>query len=514
MPANLSSLQKHVSRRRKSGRRKSRAESAAASAAGGDGGASSAEKLKTVAKDISEPTNPVRFLHVEWDAATGSFTGLPDVWAKDLPKGMSVQETSSKAMAALGPHAKPSRPKTLRNGKKGGWMRDVVTKIGSSWRSSQDNRKAGEAPLMIGVPYNLQQISHVEQDPNSPTGFQGLPGEWATLLMASGISKTDVAKHPDEVLSVLKLHFEGPPPKMPSKSALQSELMKKWEIKTADPNTYLNRQKKLGEGAGGVVYQVLDTRDGKMKAVKVAPLDELQYIKNEIAFHSMSKHENIVHYYETIAHGEELWILMELVTGGCLTDILGPSTPRWPEPHIAYVCREILVGLAFMHRNHLLHRDIKSDNVLVDMEGKVKLADFGFATGLTKEEDKRKSVVGTPYWMAPEVIQSLQYGTNVDVWSLGITAIEMAQGDPPFMAEQPLRALLLIATQKEGPKLDKASEWSGEFNKFLGRCLSKDPTKRAESDELLEDPFLAKACSQEQFAKWVKKILASKKKKK
>jgi serine/threonine protein kinase len=115
--------------------------------------------------------------------------------------------------------------------------------------------------------------------------------------------------------------------------------------------------------------------------------------------------------------------------------------------------------------------------------------------------------------MAPEVIQSLQYGTNVDVWSLGITAIEMAQGDPPFMSEQPLKALLLIATQEEGPTLDKADEWSPEFNKFLARCVCKDPTKRPDSEELLEDPFFAKACSQEQFSRWVKKMLASKKKK-
>jgi hypothetical protein len=116
MPGNLSSLQQRVSRRRKSGRRKSRAESrnTVASTTG-----ESSSALGSVAQDISEPTNPIRFLHVEWDAATGAFKGLPDVWAKNLPKGMSVQETSSKAMAALGPHARPSRPKTLRSGKRG-----------------------------------------------------------------------------------------------------------------------------------------------------------------------------------------------------------------------------------------------------------------------------------------------------------------------------------------------------------------------------------------------------------
>merc|ERR1719223_2087578 len=105
------------------------------------------------------------------------------------------------------------------------------------------------------------------------------------------------------------------------------------------------------------------------------------------------------------------------------------------------------MALAYVHRQHRLHRDIKSDNILVDLAGNVKIADFGFAVSLTKEEDKRRSVVGTPYWMAPELIRGLSYGDKVDVWSMGITAIEMAEGEPPHIHEPPLRALLLITTQ-------------------------------------------------------------------
>ena len=129
---------------------------------------------------------------------------------------------------------------------------------------------------------------------------------------------------------------------------------------------------------------------------------------------------------------------MELMDAGCLTEILGPEI-NFPETHIAYVCRNVLQALSYLHSTNKLHRDIKSDNVLLNSQGEVKLADFGFAAGLTKEADKRKSVVGTPFWMAPELIRGSSYDGSVDIWSLGITALEMADGEPPHYREPPLR---------------------------------------------------------------------------
>jgi p21-activated kinase 1 len=174
---------------------------------------------------------------------------------------------------------------------------------------------------------------------------------------------------------------------------------------------------------------------------------------------------------------------MEYIHGGPLTEVLGP-TIAFPEPCIAYVCKQILMGLAFLHRQHRLHRDIKSDNVLVDFNGAVKIADFGFAAGLTEEQDKRKSVVGTPYWMAPELIRGLEYDAKVDVWSLGITAIEMAEGEPPHLHEPPLRALLLITTQGT-PAMREPERWSTRFRHFLKCALNVEPAKRASSEQLL-----------------------------
>jgi serine/threonine protein kinase len=288
-------------------------------------------------------------------------------------------------------------------------------------------------------------------------------------------------------------------------------VLKAIQIGTVNPTKIIRREKKLGEGAGGVVYVATDLRTNEKIAVKLSPLSDLDNIKNEIAMHALSQHPNIVEYKETFAHEDSLWILLEFMEGGALTDILGRSI-KWKESHIAYVCREMLKGLAFMHRNHRLHRDIKSDNVLVDFTGRVKLADFGFAVGLTAEEDKRKSVVGTPYWMAPELIRGLEYDFKVDVWSLGITSIEMAEGEPPLIDEQPLRALLLITIQPS-PTLQKQSQWSNAFNHFLKRCVMVRPEDRASTDQLLMHPFMKTCCELPEFGEFAKKTLQARRQK-
>ena len=160
-----------------------------------------------------------------------------------------------------------------------------------------------------------------------------------------------------------------------------------------------------------------------------------------------------------------------------------------------------------MHRQHRLHRDIKSDNLLVGFSGDVKIADFGFAAGLTEEQDKRRSVVGTPYWMAPELIRGAEYDAKVDVWSLGITALEMAEGEPPHLHEPPLRALLLITTQPAPLLREGAERWSSKFRHFLKCALHVDAAKRASSEQLLMHPFLATACTKPEFAAFASGIL-------
>jgi len=431
---------------------------------------------------------------------------------KEMDEEAEMEEAQSVRSEGRG-STKARKKLSLRMTKFTDAIRGTLRDFGLRFRSNYPYHVKDPLTAEIGLPTDFKKHEHVEVDPDSELGFKGLPKEWEEVLKASGISRQDVAANPEEVLDVLRFHFEGPKPQLPSKSVLKNVMMEKWEIKTMDPNKIFRKEKKLGEGAGGVVYKVTDLRTGEIKAVKIAPMEELTYIKQEIAMHAMSEHANIVQYGETFAHQESVWMSMEYIDGGNLYDLIGQDVPKWRENHMAYVCQQMLIALAYMHRKHLLHRDIKSDNVLIGRNGIVKLADFGFAAGLTREEAKRKSVVGTPYWMAPEVIQQQDYDGKIDVWSLGIVAIECCEYDPPFMEEQPMRALLLIASQKEGPKLGKPKEWTPELNQFLARCLSKDPSKRWTSEELLlNDEWIKGAGTRTDFSVWASAILDKKQK--
>jgi len=157
-----------------------------------------------------------------------------------------------------------------------------------------------------------------------------------------------------------------------------------------------------------------------------------------------------------------------------------------------------------LHGLHRIHRDIKTDNILLNEAGEVKLADFGFAIQLTEEKNKRRTVIGTPYWMAPEIIQNLPYGKEVDIWSLGIMIMEMAEGEPPYIKYSQAKALFLISTQG-APALKKAKNWSNDFKHFVSLCLQKEPNKRPNAIELLQHPFIASACTQHELKLYLDK---------
>jgi serine/threonine protein kinase len=218
------------------------------------------------------------------------------------------------------------------------------------------------------------------------------------VLKGSGISKEEATANPQAVLDVLAFHMDGgPPPKIPTKATMAKALEDSLIIQKTDYRGHFTGLKKLGQGASGVVYSATDKRNGRKVALKIAPLSELADLKNEIALQAMSKHPNVVECIEAYESKRDVCIVMELMTGGSLTDILS-TDDAIPEPMISFICKRILMALAFVHRQHRLHRDIKSDNVLVDGHGNVKIADFGFAINLTSEQSKRTSVVGTPYW--------------------------------------------------------------------------------------------------------------------
>ncbi|KAI1612207.1 protein-serine/threonine kinase [Exophiala viscosa] len=298
-------------------------------------------------------------------------------------------------------------------------------------------------------------------------------------------------------------------------SMSESEVMAKLKqvVSKDNPNESYSKQKKIGQGASGSVY-VARVRESATSAVareiyrthgpkgQVAikqmdlrnqPRKEL--IVNEIIVMKDSKHPNIVNFLDSFLQEQnnELWVVMEFMEGGALTDIID-NNPVITEDQIATICFETCKGLAHLHSQDIIHRDIKSDNVLLDRVGNVKITDFGFCAKLTESKSKRATMVGTPYWMAPEVVKQKEYGPKVDIWSLGIMAIEMIESEPPYLNEEPLKALFLIATNGT-PRLKNPNKLSRELKAFLSVCLCVDVRSRASADELLRNDFMRMGCS-------------------
>ncbi|XP_045479253.1 serine/threonine-protein kinase PAK mbt [Harmonia axyridis] len=264
-------------------------------------------------------------------------------------------------------------------------------------------------------------------------------------------------------------------------------------VSSKDPRENLEQFVKIGEGSTGTVCIARDRNTGRQVAVKKMDLRKQQrreLLFNEVVIMRDYHHPNIVEMFDSYLVDDELWVVMEFLEGGALTDIVTHS--RMDEEQIATVCKQCLKALAYLHSQGVIHRDIKSDSILLAPDGRVKLSDFGFCAQVSQELPKRKSLVGTPYWMSPEVISRLPYGPEVDIWSLGIMVIEMVDGEPPFFNEPPLQAMRRIR-ELPPPKLKNTHKVSPRLQTFLDRMLVRDPTQRASAQELLSHPFLRQA---------------------
>lgn len=265
-------------------------------------------------------------------------------------------------------------------------------------------------------------------------------------------------------------------------------------VDTADPNTIYTDLILIAEGESGPMYAAKHITSKRIVAIKKIPHtaeEKLSKIRNELTTMKMSRHPNVVEFIACYTTPEDVWVVMECMDVS-LADIISidpEAGPGMREDQIARVARDILRALCRIHRLNRIHRDIRSDNILLNMRGEIKLADFGHCAQLSKSRPERNSIVGTPYWMAPEVIKGLKYNAKVDIWSLGVVLIEMAEGNPPYVEYPPLRALFLIVSNGL-PPLQEPDKWSDSFKDFLTQFTITNPQERPDAESLLKHPFL------------------------
>lgn len=270
-----------------------------------------------------------------------------------------------------------------------------------------------------------------------------------------------------------------------------------------DPTTEIKLIAVVGHGTYGKVHKGIHINTNKVVAVKIMTVqeDEEDDLKQEIRFlQQYSDHRNIAKYFGAFVkksesrHEDQLWLVMELCAFGSVTELIKSQKQNMKEHWIAYICKGILRGLKYLHENKVIHRDIKGQNVLLTDDTVIKLVDFGVSAQLDKTCAKRRTFIGTPYWMAPEVIScednpNATYGSSSDLWSLGITAIEMAERKPPLSELHPMRALFLIP-RNDPPRLKDKKKWSPAFQDFVAHCLTKDFRSRPDATKLLTHRFI------------------------
>ncbi|KAG8185757.1 hypothetical protein JTE90_000740 [Oedothorax gibbosus] len=431
-------------------------------------------KKEQAPSEIGIPFSVKHEIHVGFNQNTGEIEGLPDPWLRLIQQAnISKSEQSQNPTAVLQA------------------LKYYVHSI---------KKKPSEVKFITTAKSVDQESKEIEDSISATDGKVPAAGkELSSVYEDMGEDKNEEDDELNKVVTELeKLNTlaDSPAPVLRRKKLSDGEVMEKLKeiVTPGDPYEKYTLLKKIGSGASGLVYTAIDKKTNEKVAIKTMDINQQpqkDLIITEIKVMQQNRHPNLVNFVESYLVDESLWVVMEFLEGGPLTDVVMEVFMK--ESQIAAVCRETLSAVAFLHSRGIIHRDIKSDNVLLGMDGTVKVTDFGFCAQISPEE-KRQTVVGTPYWMAPEVVTRKQYGNKIDIWSLGIMVIEMIDGQPPYLNETPLKALYLIATTGK-PKIKDREKLSAELRSFLDKCLEVDVEKRASAQELLEHPFLLKADS-------------------
>lgn len=284
------------------------------------------------------------------------------------------------------------------------------------------------------------------------------------------------------------------------------------EFSSRDPEKVFKVQEMLGEGASGAVFRAVHRETKKVVAIKKMQVgvNNITSTVKEIKIMKDLKSPFTLKYYGCYQKDDYIWIIMEYCDGGSVQDMIDMRENEdvcLTEAQIAQITGQVLKALEYLHGLKKIHRDIKAGNILVNSRGMAKLADFGISAQQVGDE-KRTTTIGSSYWMAPETLMGGGYDSKADIWSLGITLMEMAEGIPPLIEEQPHKAAFRIVNDPP-PKLSRPDQWSPQFNDFLARCLTKNPDKRPTAAELLTHPFVKGAEGQTkellELLAWVEK---------
>ncbi|XP_060531319.1 serine/threonine-protein kinase Pak [Cylas formicarius] len=482
-----------------------------------------AKKASTISKyssdkpNISYPTNFEHTVHVGFDPISGEFTGMPEAWSRLLMNSnISKQEQKNNPQAVLDvlnwyDNSSKEPPITKYMTKT-----NAATHSGSSLSRVSSSSPSSTTPTDVEGAHHSYSPAHatsseIDDDLPPPPPIASRPERTKSIYTKPVVEEEKLPeKQPSPVTisspttnnsSTAILDKNKNPPVIEMSRAASEKRKKKMTdeeileklrsiVSVGDPNRKYTKLDKIGQGASGTVYTAIETGTGMEVAIKQMNLSQQpkkELIINEILVMRENKHGNVVNYLDSYLVNEELWVVMEYLPGGSLTDVVTETC--MDEGQIAAVCREVLQALDFLHSNQVIHRDIKSDNILLGLDGSVKLTDFGFCAQISPEQSKRTTMVGTPYWMAPEVVTRKHYGPKVDIWSLGIMAIEMIEGEPPYLNENPLRALYLIATHGK-PEIKEKEKLSAPFQNFLDQCLAVEVEDRSSARDLLKHPFL------------------------
>lgn len=268
-----------------------------------------------------------------------------------------------------------------------------------------------------------------------------------------------------------------------------------FDVSPEDPEELFEGMEGIGSGNYGSVIKARNRATDEVLAVKqvlITDAEEMELIRKEISIMKKSVHQNVVRYCATYRSLGKLWIAMEYCEGGSVDLVYKILRRPLPERAIAYVCREVLLGLQYLHAHKRIHRDIKASNILMTRAGHIKLADFGVSTELKHSMSRRNTFIGTILWMAPETILESEYNDKADIWSLGITAIELAENGPPHSGSHITTAIHLIPS-REPPTLSQRELWSPQMNAFIKRLLTKDKNIRPSAATMLADSFVQPA---------------------